>query len=118
MKSSEDDSNEFIMHWKKEIRGFMRSLCMKKLKAKDTYDSRYHHLEDVIYRKNEIDTNDDYIWELYNKLYTEGYDLDDKETYDSFIILWHKFQDGILQDLVDILASKDFSRIMSFTDKL
>lgn len=118
MKSHEDSSSEFIEHWKKEIRELMRSLCTKKLKIKDTYDSRYHHLKDIIYRRDEIDTNDDYIWGLYGELYHKGYDLEDKEIYDSFIVLLHKFQDEILQDLVDILASKNFSRIMSFTDKL
>ena len=118
MKSQENNSSEFIEHWKKEIRHLMIDLCTKELKTKDKYDSRYHQLKDIIYRRDEIDTDDNYIFGLYNKLYYKGYDLEDKETYDSFIVLFHKFKNEILQELVDILASRDFNRILSFTDKL
>lgn len=118
MKSNNDGSIEYVAHWKKEVRGFIIDLCSTKLKSKDTYSSRRHHLEDVICRQYEIDTDDDYILKLHNKMYSEGYDLGDKETYDSFIVLWHKFQDEILQDLIDVLASKKINMILSFIDKL
>ena len=118
MKANEDNSVEFVNHWKKEIRGFVRSLCNCKLKTKDTYQSRKKHIEDIMIRMYELDTEDNYIWELSHKLNLEGYDLEDNKIYDDFINLWHNFQDNILDKLIDIIASKDFNKINEFTDEL
>ena len=118
MKANEDNSVEFVNHWKKEIRGFIRSLCNYKLKTKDTYQSRKKHIEDIMIRMYELDTEDNYIWELSHKLNLEGYDLEDNKIYDDFINLWHNFQDNILDKLIDIIASKDFNKINEFTDEL
>lgn len=118
MKANQENSTEFVDHWKKEIRNFIRSLCIKKLKTKDTYQTRKTHISDVLIRQYEIDTEDDYIWELSHKLNLEGYDLDDDNIYNEFINLWHKFQDEYLNDLIDVIADKDFEKIKIFVNKI
>lgn len=118
MKARKENSTEFVDHWKKEIREFIRSLCNKKLKTKDTYQSRKKYISDVIIRQYEINTEDNYIWDLSHKLNLEGYDLDDEQIYNEFIELWHKFQNEYLDELIDIIALKDFNKIKEFTDKL
>ena len=118
MKARKENSTEFVDHWKKEIREFIRSLCNKKLKTKDNYQSRKNHISDIIIRQYEIDTEDDYIWDLSHKLNLEGYDLDNEQIYNEFIELWHKFQNEYLDELIDIIALKDFNKIKEFTDKL
>jgi len=118
MKAKEENSEEFVEHWKKEIRGFIRSLSKRKLKVKDNYQARLKYISDVIIRQYEIDTEDDYIWDLSHKLNLEGYDLEDNETYNDFINLWHKFQDELLDKLIDTIASNDDLKINKFTDNL
>ena len=118
MKAKEENSKEFVEHWKKEIRGFIRSISKRKLKVKDNYQARLKYISDVIIRQYEIDTEDDYIWDLSHKLNLEGYDLEDNETYNDFINLWHKFQDELLDKLIDIIASNDDLKINQFTDNL
>ena len=118
MKANEEHSDEFIIHWKKEIRSFIRSLSKRKLKVKDNYQTRIKYISDVIIRQYEIDTEDDYIWDLSHKLNLEGYDLENNETYNDFIKLWHKFQDELLDDLIDTIASNDDLKVNQFTDKI
>lgn len=118
MKANEEHLEEFVIHWKREIRGFIRSLSKRKLKVKDNYQARIRYISDVIIRQYEIDTEDDYIWDLSHKLNLEGYDLEDNETYNDFIKLWHKFQDELLDDLIDAIASNDDLKVNQFTDKI
>ena len=118
IKAKEENSEEFVEHWKKEIRGFIRSLSKRKLKVKDKYQARLKYISDVIIRQYEIDTEDDYIWDLSHKLNLEGYDLEDNETYNDFINLWHKFQDELLDKLIDTIASNDDLKTNQFTDNL
>lgn len=118
MKANEEHSIEFVEHWKKEIRGFIRSLSKRKLKVKDNYQTRIKYISDVIVRQYEIDTEDDYIWDLSHKLNLEGYDLENNETYNDFINLWHKFQDELLDDLIDTIASNNDLKVNQFTDKI
>lgn len=118
MKAKEENSKEFVEHWKKEIRGFIRSLSKRKLKVKDNYQARLKYISDVIIRQYEIDTEDDYIWDLSHKLNLEGYDLENNETYNDFINLWHKFQDELLDKLIDTIASNNDLKINQFTDNL
>lgn len=118
MKANEEHSTEFVEHWKKEIRGFIRSLSKRKLKVKDNYQARLKYISDVIIRQYEIDTEDDYIWDLSHKLNLEGYDLENNEIYNDFINLWHKFQDELLDKFIDTIASNDEVKINQFTDKI
>lgn len=118
MKANEEHSEEFVEHWKKEIRGFIRSLSKRKLKVKDNYQARLKYISDVIIRQYEIDTEDDYIWDLSHKLNLEGYDLENNETYNDFINLWHKFQDELLDKLIDTIASNDNLKINQFTNMI
>jgi len=116
MKAKEENSEEFVEHWKKEIRGFIRSLSKRKLKVKDNYQARLKYISDVIIRQYEINTEDDYIWDLSHKLNLEGYDLENNETYNDFINLWHKFQDELLDKLIDTIAFNNDLKINQFTD--
>lgn len=118
MKSNEEQVNEFINHWKREIRIYINELCEKKLKTQDNYSSRYKHVYDVIVNKLDFNDNDNIMYKFYNKLYKEGYDLDDKLVYNDFMKLFHEFQDNYLDELIDVIASKDFHKIKLFTDKL
>lgn len=118
MKANEENSIEFVEHWKKEIRGLIRSLSKRRLKVKDNYKARLKYVSDTIIRQYEIDTEDDYIWDLAHKLNLEGYDLEDNETYNDFINLWHKFQDELLDKLIDTIASNDNLKISQFTDMI
>ena len=118
MKARQENSEEFVEHWKKEIRGFIRILSKRKLKVKDNYQARLKYISDVIIRQYEIDTEDDYIWDLSHKLNFEGYDLENNETYNDFINLWHKFQDELLDKLIDTIASNDDLKINQFTNMI
>lgn len=118
MRAKEENSEEFVEHWKKEIRGFIRSLSKRKLKVKNNYQARLKYISDVIIRQYEIDTEDDYIWDLSHKLNLEGYDLENNETYNDFINLWHKFQDELLDKLIDTIASNDDLKINQFTNNI
>lgn len=118
MKAKEENSEEFVEHWKKEIRGFIRSLSKRKLKVKDNYQAKLKYISDVIIRQYEIDTEDDYIWDLSHKLNLEGYDLENNEIYNDFINLWHKFQDELLDKLIDTIASNDDLKINQFTNNI
>ena len=118
MHAHQENSDEFVVHWKKEIRGLIRSLSKRRLKVKDNYKARLKYISDVIIRQYEIDTEDDYIWDLAHKLNLEGYDLEDNETYNDFINLWHKFQDELLDKLIDTIASNDNLKISQFTDMI
>jgi len=118
MKSKQENSVEFIDHWKREIRGFINDLCDKKLKTKDNYNTRYKHVYDVLINKFDFDTNDKLIYRFYNKLYSEGYDLDDKITYDEFINLFHEFQKYYLENLIDIIAQQNYNKIKNFVNNL
>lgn len=118
MKSREENNDEFVNHWKKEIRGFLIDLCKKNLKVKDNYKVRLKHLNSVIKDKLDYETNDNILWGLYKKLYEEGYDLDDENVYNIFLELFHSFQDNYLDELIDILAKRDFNEIKKFIDKL
>lgn len=118
MKANEDQSDEFVTHWKKEISSFIRSLCKRRLKTKDNYFERKKHISDIIIREYEIDTEDDYIWDLSHKLYLEGYDLEDENVYSDFINLWHKFQDELLDDLINTIALNDDAKIKQFIEKI
>ena len=117
MKAKEENLEEFVEH-KKEIRAFIRSLSKRKLKVKDNYKARLKYISDVIIRQYEIDTEDDYIWDLSHKLNLEGYDLENNETYNDFIKLWHKFQDELLDKLIDTIASNDDLKINQFTNNI
>ena len=118
MKANEEHSTEFVIYWKKEIKRVIRSLSKCKLKVKDNYEARLKYISDVIIRQYEIDTEDDYIWDLSHKLNLEGYDLENDETYTDFINLWHKFQDELLDKLIDTIASNDDLKINQFTDMI
>lgn len=118
MKANEENSTEYIDHWKHEIRNFLRILVQRKLKTKDNYQIRKKHIEDILIRRYELDTNDNYIWDLSNKLFKEGYDLDDENIYNNFINLFHKFQEEYLDNMIDVLADKDINKIKEFVNKL
>ena len=118
LKPNEEGNPEFIDHWKKELSGFINNLCDKKLKTKDNYKTRYKHIYDVLYNKYDFDDNDKLIYKIYNILYQEGYDLDDKNIYDDFINLFHIFQDKYLDKLIEVIALQDFSQIKMFVNDL
>jgi len=119
MKSRKENSDEYIIHWKKEIGGFLRNCINFKLKTKDTYDSRYKHIYDVYINQLELDSNDDFIiGKIWNKCFEEGYDFDDKQTYNEFINLVHEFQDKYLDEIIGVIASNSFAKIQQFINKL
>lgn len=58
LKAREENSGDFVDHWKKELRDFFKKFLLIKLKTKNTYIKRYNHAKHVIYDELEIDTDD------------------------------------------------------------
>lgn len=119
MKSREENSEEFVTHWKKEIRGFLGNFIGIKLKTKNTYESRRKHIENILYNEYELNTDEDEIFGIIRrKLFNEGYDLEDNKIHDDFLQIVQKFQNEYLDEIVDIMASDSTSKIQQFVNKL
>lgn len=119
LKSREENDNEFINHWKKELMSFFGEFIDIKLKSKNTYIKRKNYIENVLLDDDEIDTNDKwYIGKLFKKLYEEGYDLTDKNTYNEFLPIIHNFQDNHLDKIIDLIASQDIFKIKNYINEL
>ena len=119
MKSREEDSDEYIKHWKKEIGGFLRNCIGIRLKTKNTYEAKYKHIYNLFINELELDTNDNYILgRIWNKCFEEGYDFDDNKVKEKFIELIHQFQEKYLNEIIDIIASDELSKIQMFVTKL
>lgn len=119
MKSHEENSEEFVTHWKKEIRGFLSNFIGIKLKTKNTYESRRKHIENILYNEYELNTDEDEIFGIIRrKLFNEGYDLEDNKIRDDFLQIVQKFQNEYLDEIVDIMASDSTYKIQQFVNKL
>lgn len=119
MKSREENSEEFVTHWKKEIRGFLSNFIGIKLKTKNTYESRRKHIENILYNEYELNTDEDEIFGIIRrKLFNEGYDLEDNKIHDIFLQIVQNFQNEYLDEMVDIMASDSTSKIQQFINKL
>lgn len=118
MIARDEGSEDFVKHWKKEVVNFINDITSQKLKTKDTEETRKKHIKSVILDEWELDTNDDFVNKLYKKLYEEGYDLENKDTYKYILDVFHKFQETYLDELIDVLANKNLQRTFSFVEKL
>ena len=119
LKSREENDNEFINHWKKELLSFLTEFIDIRLKTKNTYDKRKKYIKDVLINNEEIDTNDKwYLSKLWKKLYEEGYDLSEKNIYDDFLPIIHDFQDNHLDQIIDLIASQDIFKIKAYINNL
>lgn len=119
MKSREENSEEFVTHWKKEIRGFLSNFIGIKLKTKNTYESRRKHIENILYNEYELNTDEDEIFGIIRrKLFNEGYDLEDDKIHDDFLQIVQNFQNEYLDEIVDIMASDSTFKIQQFVNKL
>lgn len=119
MKARQENSEEFIIHWKKEIRGFLSNFIGIKLKTKNTYETRRKHIENILYNEYELDTDEDEIFGIIRrKLFNEGYDLEDNKIHNDFLSIVQKFQNEYLDEIIDIMASDSTSKIQQFINKL
>jgi len=119
LKARQENSEEFVIHWKKEIKGFIRSFFDIKLKTKNTYNKRLEHIENVLLKQEEIDINDEWFKaKLWKKLDEEGYDLDDPNIYKDFEPIIHDFQDNHLPKIIDIIASQDIIKLNNYINSL
>jgi hypothetical protein len=119
MKAREENSDEFVTHWKKEIRGFLSNFIGTKLKTKNNYESRRKHIENILYNEYELNTDEDEIFGIIRrKLFNEGYDLEDNKIHDTFLQIVQNFQNEYLDEIVDIMASDSTSKIQQFINKL
>lgn len=119
LKSREENDDEFINHWKSEIKGFLVPFTSVKLKTKDNYNTRLKHINSVFIDDNEIDTDDNWFkGNLWKKLYEEGYDLLDRDTYNNFLPIIHDFQDNYLDELINVIASKSINKLEEYINKL
>lgn len=106
MKARQENSEEFVIHWKKEIRGFLSNFIGIKLKTKNTYETRRKHIENILYNEYELDIDEDEIFGIIRrKLFNEGYDLEDNKIHNDFLSIVQKFQNEYLDEIVDIMAS-------------
>lgn len=119
MKARQENSEEFVIHWKKEIRGFLSNFIGIKLKTKNTYETRRKHIENILYNEYELDIDEDEIFGIIRrKLFNEGYDLEDNKIHNDFLSIVQKFQNEYLDEIVDIMASDSTSKIQQFINKL
>ena len=119
MKARQENYNEYVTHWKNEVGGFLRNCIGIRLKTKNTYDARYKHIYNLFINELELDTNDEYILSrIWNKCFEEGYDFDDKKIEEEFINIIHQFQEKYLDEIIDVIASNNLSKIQQFTNKL
>lgn len=118
LKARQENSTEYIVHWKKEIKGFLMNFYRVKLKTKDTYESRYNHVYNKICDELELDTIDNLVYICYNKITQEGYDLDNKNILNEFEIITKEIQEKYLEEIIDIIASRDIDKINNFINKL
>ena len=119
MKAHQENSEEFVEHWKKEIRVFLSNFIGIKLKTKNTYETRRKHIENILYNEYELDTDEDEIFGIIRrKLFNEGYDLEDNKIHNDFLSIVQKFQNEYLDEIIDIMASDSTSKIQQFINKL
>lgn len=119
MKANEEQSDEFVNHWKKEIGVFLRNCINIRLKTKNSYNAKYKHIKNLLINELELDNNDNYILgKIWNKCFEEGYDFDDINVKNNFIDLIHEFQENYLDELIDVIASDSLTKIQLFINKL
>lgn len=119
MKARQENSEEFVIHWKKEIRGLLSNFIGIKLKTKNTYETRRKHIENILYNEYELDIDEDEIFGIIRrKLFNEGYDLEDNKIHNDFLSIVQKFQNEYLDEIIDIMASDSTSKIQQFINKL
>ena len=119
MHAHQENSDEFVVHWKKEIRGLLSCFYKVKKKKKNTYEAKTKHIKSILYDEYELDTDEDEIMGMIQrKLFNEGYDFEDEKIYNEFIPIVRKFQNEYLEELIDIMASDSTSKMTNFINKL
>ena len=118
LKAREEKSDEYINHWKRELRTFFYKFTSLKLKVKSDFSHKRKYVYNKLINELELDTNDLYILRFYSKLYSEGYDLDDDNIKNDFIKLFNKIQNEYLDKIIDIMASGQENEIFNFVNSL
>ena len=119
MKARKENSEEFVDHWKKEIRGFLSKFIGIHLKTKNSYEYRLKHIKHIFYDKYELDIDEEEILGIIRrKLFLEGYDIEDIDVHNDFIDIVKEFQSEYLNLLIDVIASDSTMKIKDFISKL
>lgn len=119
LKARQENSTDFVDHWKKELRGFFKKFLGIKLKVKNTYNKRYNHAKHVICDELELDTDDWVISQMINfKMEEEGYDLSDKNIYNEFLPIIHDFQNNHINIIIDLIADQNPNKIKEYINNL
>lgn len=118
LKAKEENSIEYVDHWKIEIKGFFKQFMRVKLKIKDTYKKRFSYIKKILIDEYEYDQLENLTDICYSKIYEEGYDLDDPKISKEFEELTKKFQDKYLDNMIDCMADHDLNKINNFVESL
>lgn len=119
LKARQENSTDFVDHWKKELRGFFKKFLGIKLKVKNTYNKRYNHVKHVICDELELDIDDWVISQMINfKMEEEGYDLSDKNIYNEFLPIIHDFQNNHINIIIDLIADQNPNKIKEYINNL
>lgn len=118
-QENSDENNEFINHWKHELIIFFGEFMGLQLKTKNNYSARKKHIEKILLDRDEIDINDDwYRGHLWDKLYKEGYNIHNNDTWQEFLPIIHNFQDNHIPKIIDVIASQNIQKIYDYVDSL
>ena len=121
LKSRDEGSTEYINHWKKEIRSFLSVFyrCTLNVKHKNEYKIKIKKLRNIFIDKLKLNEDANNILDIINhKCFLEGYDLEDHKTHRDFVIVIYKFWNLYFDDLLETLASSDYSDIDNFIKRL
>lgn len=121
LKAKEENSTEFVIHWKKEVIGFFKKFTNIKLKTKNSYESKLKHIKSILFDELNLDNMDnlDNIKKIiYIKMYQEGYDLNDKKIWDDFKSIIEDIQINHLDIIIDLMASNDQYKIVNYIENL
>jgi hypothetical protein len=121
LKAKEEGSTEFVNHWKKEVIGFFKKFTNIKLKTKNSYEAKIKHVKSILFDELNLDNMDnlDNIKKIiYIKMYQEGYDLNDKQTWNDFKSIIEDIQINHLDIIIDLMASNDQYKIVNYVENL
>lgn len=117
LKAKEENSTEFVTHWKKEVIGFFKKFTNIKLKTKNSYESKLKHVKSILYGEMNLDDTDNLnnIKKIiYIKMYQEGYDLNDNKIWNEFEPIIKDVQDYHLDTIIDLMSSNDQYKIVNY----
>lgn len=118
MNARQENSIEYVKHWKDEIRAYLKRFYDIKLKVKNNYKKRLSYIKDILLNKYELDTKNNLANYCANKLFKEGYDIDDSTIYNRFESLTSQFQEKYLDKMIDCMADHDMNKINQFIESL